>query len=265
MIVGMARTILIGLLAALVLVPAAAAVPPTLGAVTQTGGKVTASWTLPAGGQVWTVEIANAAAVDSDGYFVAASVLDTDVFVDTRTTWTSDEALPAGAYYVHVSGWDKNCGACPVPEWSAVRSVTVTAGGAPTSAATTTTAPASTPATTPTAATAPTTAAAPPTATSTPAATQAAPTASAAPVVSGSGTVSGASARLKGSVAQVAFRVCGDGSVDVKILARRGTQIRTTVVTLPLAGACVAYRLGVTVPKGAGIATLAVDGATVKL
>jgi hypothetical protein len=39
-----------------------------------------------------------------------------------------------------------------------------------------------------------------------------------------------------------------------------------TVVTLPLtSGGCTVYRLGVTVPKGAGAATLAVDGAILKL
>jgi hypothetical protein len=263
MIVAMTRTIVIGLLGALALAPSALAAPPTLVTVTQAAGKATASWTLPAGGQVWTLELANAAAVDSDGYFVADNVIDTDVFVDGRTSWTSDEALVPGTYYVHVSGWDKNCAACPIPEWSGVRSVTVTAGStggtsSPAPTATTTTVPSST---TTESATNPASTGTTPSATAQPA-----PTASAAPVVSTSGAVSGATARLKGTVAQVGFRVCGSGDVEVKLVARRGLRVLATVVTLPLsAGGCTVYRLGVTVPKGAGAATLAVDGAILKL
>jgi hypothetical protein len=265
MIVVMTRTIVIGVLAALALAPSALAAPPTLGTVTQAAGKVTAAWTLPAGGQVWTVEVSRSSGVDSDGYFDADDVVDNDVFVDSRTTWTSDEVLAAGTYYVHVSGWDRNCATCPIPEWSSVRTVTVPAGTGGTTATTTVTTPATTGTTPSSPATAPA---------STPGATdsvgttaaQPAPTASAAPVAVTSGTVSGATARLKGAVATVSFRVCGSGDVQVRLVARRGTRLAATVVTVPLtSGGCLAYRLGVTVPKGTGAATLSVDGATLKL
>jgi hypothetical protein len=267
MMVVMARTILIGLLAALALAPAALAAPPSLVTVAQTGGRATVTWTLPTAGQAWTMEIANAPAVDSDGYFVADNVVDTDVFIDSRTTWTSDEVLDPGTYYVHLSGWDKNCSTCPIPEWSTVKTLTVAASaGTPAGGST---APTTTPTTTPTA-TAPTadppasTTGTAPSSTSQPDAP--APTASVAPAVAGSGTVSAATAKLKGSVAQVAFRVCGSGNVEVKVLAQRGTRVLATVVTLPVAsGGCLGYRLGVTVPKGTGAVTLSVAGTTVKL
>jgi hypothetical protein len=263
MIVVMVRTIVIGLLAAFALAPAALAAPPTLVAVGQTGGHATASWTLPNGGQVWTIEVSKTATVDSDGYFLVDDVVDNDVFVDSRTSWTSDVVLDPGSYYLHVSGSDRNCSTCQILEWSTIRTLTVpaTTAGTPTAGSTpATTAPGSTPTS---GTTAPASGATPATPEQQPAT---APTASAAPVVSGSGSVSGATAKLKGSVAQVGFRVCGSGNVDVKVIAQRGTRLLATVVTLPLVpGTCLAYRLGVTVPKGTGAATVSVDGTVLKL
>jgi hypothetical protein len=252
MIVVMVRTILLGLLAALALAPSALAAPPTLVTVTQSGGKTSATWTLPAGAQVWTIEVAKATAVDSDGYFLADNVVDQEVFVDSSTSWTSDQRLDPGTYYVHVSGYDRNCATCPIPpEWSSVRTLTVPgavssgtssgstspSGDTSTSSPTSSSTPASSSSSTPTSA----------------------PVASVAPVVSdGSGTVAGVTAKLRDGLATIAFRVCGSGTVDVKVLASRGTRSHAAVVTLPLAGGCTDYSLGLRLPAGVGKTSVSV-------
>ena len=53
------RPLLIAVVGALVLAfaPSALAAAPTLATVTQSGGKVSATWTLPSGGQAWTFEV----------------------------------------------------------------------------------------------------------------------------------------------------------------------------------------------------------------
>jgi hypothetical protein len=253
MIVVMVRTILLGLLAALALAPSALAAPPTLVTLTQSGGKTAATWTLPAGGQVWTIEVAKTSTVDPDGYFLADDVVDAQVFIDRRTSWTSDEVLAPGTYYVHLSGWDAQCGTCPIPEWSSVRTLTVpgssssgTASGpsGPTSSGggTSSSAP---------------TSSAPGSSSASPSAS--APVASVAPVVSdGFGTVSAVTANQRGGLATIAFRVCGSGTVDVKVLAVRGTRSHAAVVTLPLAGGCTGYSLRLGLPTGAGKASVSV-------
>ena len=72
-------------------------------------------------------------------------------------------------------------------------------------------------------------------------------------------------ARVRAGVAFVSFRVCGSGSVDVSVRATRGARTSASLVSLALGdGDCLAYRLGLTVPKGAGAATVSVGtgGAT---
>jgi hypothetical protein len=67
-------------------------------------------------------------------------------------------------------------------------------------------------------------------------------------------------AKLRDGLATIAFRVCGSGTVDVKVLAVRGTHIHAAVVRLPLDGGCTGYSLGLDLPAGAGKASVSVDG-----
>jgi hypothetical protein len=250
----MVRTIVLGLLAALAFAPAALAAPPTLVTVTQVGGKTNATWTLPTGGQVWTVEVAKATTVDSDGYFLADNVVDTEVFVDQRTSWASEQVLDPGTYYVHLSGWDKNCANCAIPEWSAVRAFTVPAAGSTSGSSSPSTGSSS-------GTTSSSSSSSPTSSSSTPSSTSAAPapTASVTPVASdGYATISSVTAKRKGSVAKVVFRVCGSGTVDVTVLAQRGTASHAAVVTLPLTGGCTSYALGLTLPTGKAAASVSV-------
>ena len=241
----MVRAVLIAVLALLPFPPGASAAAPSLTTVTQSGGKVSAKWTLPPAGQVWTIEVSKTSAVDSDGYFLTTDVVDTEIFVDTRTSWTSDVVLPAGTYYVHVSGADPGCATCPVPEWSTVKTVVV--GGASSSGSgsgstssgsggTTSSGPA-TGSTGSTGSNGSTGDA--PSSGSTGGTTDAPSTPVAAPAAA-YGTVSKATARLKGSLATIGFSVCGSGDVDVTVTVARGKATHVAVVTLPLAG-CTSY------------------------
>lgn len=269
----MRRTILAAAAAAVLLAPSALAAPPTITSVSAAGGTLTASWTLPAGGQVWTVEISKSTGVDSDGYFLVDDVVDTQVFIDGTTSWTSDQALAPGTYYVHASGWDTNCGSCPVPEWSAIKSFTVGSGASASAAPAAPSAPATVPAPATTTAPAAETA---PVATPAPAPAPAAAAVSvplavtlpvaapaAAPVVESApqGSVAALTATLKGSVAVVAFRVCGSGTVAVPVSVARGGRSHDALVTLPVPGSgCTAYTLRLTAPAGTGETSVSVGG-----
>jgi hypothetical protein len=249
----MVRALVVAALAALALAQGASAAAPTLVSVTQSGGRVSARWTLPPGGATWTVEVAKAPAVDEDGYFLADNVVDAQVFFsDTSvTSWTSDETLPAGTYYVHLSGADQQCATCPVPEWSAVKSVTV--GGSTGSGSAVPTAPGSTGATGGSTEPAPTT---PTTPSSGPSDDGDAATPTATPTTA-FGTVSKAKGTLKGTLELVSFSVCGSGDVDVTVTVARGKATHVAVVTLPLSG-CTSYSLRLSVPPGTAKPTVSV-------
>jgi hypothetical protein len=255
----MARVVLIAALALLALAPTASAAPPSLVSVTQSGGKIAASWTLPAGGQAWTIEVSKTSGVDSDGYFDSDDVVDTQIFVDGTTSWTSDVVLPAGTYYVHLSGADVRCTTCPVPEWSTVRSVTVGGGassggsggsggstgsssGSGTSAGSGTSSGSSDTGSNAGSGSTGGTSSGPATST---------------PQTAAYGTVSRATARLKGNLATISFSVCGSGTVDVTVVVARGKAQHVSVVTLPLDG-CTSYALRLSAPAGSGKPTVSV-------
>lgn len=256
----MARAVLVAVLAVLAFVPSASAAAPSLVTVTQSGGKVAATWTLPAGGQAWTIEVSKTSTVDSDGYFLADDVVDTQVFVDGTTSWTSDVALSSGTYYVHLSGADVRCTTCPVPEWSAVRTVTVGGGSSSggsgssgSSGGSTSSSGGSSPGGSTGSSGGSTGSSGGSTSDS--GSTPSGPTS--APQTAAYGTVSRATARLKGNLATVSFSVCGSGSVDVTVVVARGKAQHVAVVTLPLDG-CTSYALRLSAPAGTGKPTVSV-------
>jgi hypothetical protein len=75
-------------------------------------------------------------------------------------------------------------------------------------------------------------------------------------------------ARLRGGLALVVFRACGSGTVSVNVAVARGKGSHLAEVTLPVSG-CTTYSLGLSVPAGAGRATVSLGtggttGAAVK-
>jgi hypothetical protein len=274
----MVRALLIALLGALVLAfaPSALAAAPTLQTVTQSGGKVSVTWTLPTGGQAWTLEVSKSSNVDSDGYFLIDDVVDTQVFVDGTTSWTSDLALPAGTYYVHLSGADVNCATCPIPQWSAVRTVTVGAtstgggsgsssGGSSSSSSGGSSSSGSTGGSSSSGSSGDSSGSIPSqTPSETPQPSDSGSSSSPSTPTVGFGTVGTVTARLKAGVAAVSFRVCGSGPVDVAVAVTRGKASHTAVVTLPLDG-CTTYALRLSAPAGAGKASVSVGGVSKQL
>jgi hypothetical protein len=96
---------------------------------------------LAAGAQDWMVEVASSSAVDVDGGFLAANVVDVDTFLPgtTLTSWTGSVPLDPGTYYVHVASSDLACATCPSYEWSAAKTLVVAAAATTAPATTTTT------------------------------------------------------------------------------------------------------------------------------
>jgi hypothetical protein len=120
---------------ALMLLPAGArATPPALVAVGQSGGKVTATWTIPPGMAMDFIEAGNSPAVNPDGGdFPLKNTVLAESLGDFQTTYTATVPIAAGTYYVHVSAFDtKKCvtGNEPdcVDEWSSMLTVPVPAG-----------------------------------------------------------------------------------------------------------------------------------------
>ncbi|HSP72437.1 MAG TPA: hypothetical protein VLN26_08710, partial [Gaiellaceae bacterium] len=209
-------------LAALVLAGTASAAPPALLTVGQSGGHAVASWSLPSGYQTWTVEVATSSALDTDGGFLSANVVDINVFMDGSTSWTGSVDLDPGTYYVHVSG---ACTTCGIPEWSGVRSFSVpvaTPTPMPSPTPTPTPAPTPTPTPTPTPAPAPT-----PTPTPTPTSTPMPKPGKQAP--NAAPRVAAVDLSRSGASARVTLRACDDaaGRLVVRVTARRGEATRT--------------------------------------
>src|SRR5438046_1332629 len=210
------RRLLVVLLLALALAPVAHAAPPvvaTVGLTTDTRAILT--WTLPVGGQDFAIEVASSPAVDADGGFLAANVVDTDAFLPgtALTSWTGAVPLDPGTYYVHVAASDLACTTCPSYEWSTVRTLVV----ASTKPDATTTAPATT--------------------TTAPAATTPAVTTSrkaTEPATTASASVSGVRTTREGGIETLTATVCGAGSARLRVaqtLTRSGRTAATAAST----------------------------------
>jgi hypothetical protein len=91
------------------------------------------SWTLPPGVETSVLEANTNTALDSEGYFLygphdgaygANTIF--EVPDSAVTSWLHRYPdLPPGQYYVHVGGFDGNCGNCPVREWTSLGTFTV--------------------------------------------------------------------------------------------------------------------------------------------
>ena len=101
--------------------------PPMLQSVGQINAHPTATWTLPSGVQSRVAEVATKPDTSSDGYFFNENVKAFDTLDDGQTTWVYNSQLDPGTYYVHIGGFDPNCQACPVREFSAIKTLTITA------------------------------------------------------------------------------------------------------------------------------------------
>ncbi len=98
--------IAIGLLALLLTaLPAGAGTSATIISATAPAGRITVSWSLPAGEESDWVEVARAPSTVPSGSFEPANYVDSDFFTSSEggtTTWASDDIVPSGTYYVHV-------------------------------------------------------------------------------------------------------------------------------------------------------------------
>jgi len=107
----------------------ASAAPPQLLSVGQTGGHLTATWSLPAGVQAKWIEASTSPNVGASrggsGFFYP----DAKVFSaleDSQTSWVSDSQVAPGTYYVHMAGNDGGCSPpCAAYEWTQILSVVV--------------------------------------------------------------------------------------------------------------------------------------------
>jgi hypothetical protein len=244
------RRLLVVLASSLALAPAAHAAPPVVGSVGLTDTRATVTWTLPNGGQDWTVEIASAAAVGPDGGFLTANIVDLETFLPgtTVTTWTSSVPLDAGTYYVHVAASDISCSTCASYEWSAVKTLvvagTTSAGSSPPAA--------TTPAVT-----------LPPVAT-TPTVTAAATTTVTQPSANARASVTRITTARAAGVETVTVRACGPGSAKLRVvqtLTRGGkaAATATSIYTIVTPDGCGTYRLSWRIPaKLAGTGAYAV-------
>jgi hypothetical protein len=107
---------------------AASAAPPVLQTVgfDQATKVLSATWSLPPGVQTGVIEANTNPALDSQGYFLFGAndgYYGSNVIFDlpgsAATSWVhSYPDLPAGHYYVHVSGYDTTCDRCAIPEWT---------------------------------------------------------------------------------------------------------------------------------------------------
>jgi hypothetical protein len=97
---------LVALVMLLALPASAAAAAPTLRAVGQANGAVSATWSLAAGQQSLAIEVATSPVTDADGLFLDANAADGDVLDPGATSWLSSVQLTPGTYYVHVSSVD---------------------------------------------------------------------------------------------------------------------------------------------------------------
>ncbi len=95
-----------------------------------TGGKATATWSLPPDVEVVTIEVATSPATTGTGNFESQNVVDLQSFLGTtQTAWTSSRTLNPGTYYLHIGTRHTNCIGCPTRSWTSVNSFVVTANG----------------------------------------------------------------------------------------------------------------------------------------
>ena len=76
-----------------------------------------ATWTLPAGADAWTLEIATQPATGSDGSFFDENRVVFEILSRTQTHYLSSGQLGFGTYYLHVSSFNSGCEPTCV-EWS---------------------------------------------------------------------------------------------------------------------------------------------------
>jgi hypothetical protein len=117
---------------AIALLALAHAAPATLERVSQSGGRISATWSLPPGStEADNIEVSKSRAVDGEGGF--ESLEEFDGLQPDQTSWTSPDRFEPGTYFVHVATSDPDCDECPIFEYSNVLKVTVPGGtgGAP--------------------------------------------------------------------------------------------------------------------------------------
>jgi hypothetical protein len=119
--------LVLGVIALALFTPGRArAAPPASFSVSQVDRVPSARWSLPPSVQPSTIEIATNPATDSDGYFVAANVVLSEVVAANATSWQSRYFLPPGVYYTHLSGHDSSCfPTCPYAEWTPISTLSV--------------------------------------------------------------------------------------------------------------------------------------------
>ena len=114
---------------ALVAAAGAQAQPPSLIAVSVTGGQTRAVWSLPTNVRSNFVEIANGSDVNQFGYFLQRNIVSFDVLRESQRSFTDDLKLLPGTYYLHIAGHDNACATCPSVEFSHIMRYTVTSAG----------------------------------------------------------------------------------------------------------------------------------------
>jgi hypothetical protein len=83
--------------------PAHAQTPPQLVSVSQSGGRISATWTLPAGVVAW-----NLWTVPDRANFTNSAWAN-PIANETATSWTSTERASSGFWFVMVEGYDNAC------------------------------------------------------------------------------------------------------------------------------------------------------------
>jgi hypothetical protein len=119
------------LIAALALPATATATPPSLQSVSQNGGRIAATWSLPAGMVLDYIEAGTRPVTTADeGDFPLENTALAESLDDFATSYLASVQIPAGTYYVHVSafsaakcvtGDEPDC----VDEWSNILPVVI--------------------------------------------------------------------------------------------------------------------------------------------
>jgi hypothetical protein len=68
-----------------------------------------ATWSLPPGGDAWTLEIATHPETGSNGSFFEENRVAFEILTRTQTHFLGTERLDVGTYYVHVSSFNSAC------------------------------------------------------------------------------------------------------------------------------------------------------------
>jgi hypothetical protein len=132
---GRFKWLTLAVVSAFVLLTAAAqAAPPTLVSVAGTGGRVTASWTLPPGMAMDFIEAGTTSVTNPQGGdFPLKDTVLAESLDDFATSYVASVQIPPGSYFVHVSAFDTTkcvTGNEPdcVDEWSNIVPVTIPSG-----------------------------------------------------------------------------------------------------------------------------------------